>query len=326
MKEGPALVLFVFKIPLPYPITVTIIGAALLGLGIGISNEFGLMKSFLGFPLIWFSISSFVWGYGVLCWATKTYEPILRGLYKYFKVEETTFNKLVDDYLQKEVYNDRSWIKYYVLIGSIVTAGVIYFLYEVLLVIPDVKLIFSNPILLAYFIGLEFLVSILAAVGVYLVIIHSRFVRRISNFKINLDPLESPGKPPWHSLTRFSLHSSITWFIAIALLTLLFLGPGSQLIFVAIPFIIISIITFLKPQLVLHCAIKKAKNQLLDKIRENLEHSNNDDIKVIRYMKEFERAERIQEWPFTTGTMTQLLISTVIPFTPWIIDNLVRRA
>jgi len=176
LKKGPALVLLIKKVPLPYPVTLTALEVVMLlaELTIAISINISWGDLFSQVPLIPVSVMAVPYVLGVFCWAWKTYEPMLKKIGGAFEIEESHFKPIVENYLQKEVYNDSYWLIACLVIGApfVIISDLVVLATE-WIQWPLLRSMFSQPLTLANIVILESTLAFLLSIGAYLVFIHS---------------------------------------------------------------------------------------------------------------------------------------------------------
>jgi hypothetical protein len=321
LQEGPAYILFFKAFPkIPYQISVLLFVTILYGIGAGISQWHGTLYDYASSPFIWLGFLVTTWVTCVLCWAHSVYADILRKIESSFQVDAKEYEGKVEAHV-RTVYEDKRW-----LVAS--SPGLVL---AILATAPlPTRTIFepvtgkvvlsmlSFPPLAAFCILASCLFAFVSVVGGYLLCEFTSFVLSLSKYKVRLHVAETQRTPRLDVLARFSLRSSETWFVGLAMGTFLFYqGVTVMSSAIYVPFLLLGFLTFIIPQYSLHKGIQGAKEDILDdlagKIRDEYESGGKDWTKLVALSLLFEEAQRIREWPFSTSTIRELLVSSLVP-------------
>jgi len=263
---------------------------------------------------------------GVFCWAWKTYEPMLKKVGESFEIEEPRFKSIIENYLQKEVYNDRYWLIACLVIGApFVIISDLAVLTTEWIRWPLLRATFSQPLSLANVVVLESTLAFLLSIAAYLVFIHSRFMRKLANYPIRFNIVEPKRFPKLELIAKFSLKGAFAYFLGISVATVLTVGPSLFFIVVELLLFEISLILFFAPQYALHVSIKKSKIAILTTISEKFQEEyrkERDYLKILTFCTLFNEVERLREWPFTLTILNQLAVSAFMPIVIWILKIL----
>jgi hypothetical protein len=175
---------------------------------------------------------------------------------------------------------------------------------------------FSEPLMFANIAVLETVLAFLLSIGAYLVFVHSRFVRRISQYPLRLEILEPVRYSNLQPITRFSLKAAFAYFVGISVAMALTVGPSTFFFLVESILYVLGLLLFFVPQYALHSCIRKAKIRLLESISKRFEEEyrkGEEFVRVLVFSTLFTEVERLREWPFSLSFLNQLVLSALIP-------------
>ncbi len=323
MRRVPPLISPFTGHKIPYPILTVSTGLFLYALGSTLAyvSRVNFLRHSWYMILV---ISGFVWVASVLCWAFANYETVLTALEPSLDISSEGFRRLVDGHL-RQVYTDRVAL---FLQGILVPIGVTYVLLTAVgyYWVPEIvrQEILLKPLMLAYFLLITVLLILVGVNGMAKIIQHMDFVWRLSRIPIRLSVLRIRTKTNLNELARFSLLSSLTWNVGLAMMTPIFfsvLNPFIESVF-AIS-LAIGISFFLLPQLQLHQAIAKAKSKLGEEIMTStLDLKPRDYVKALSLTISSQHIEKINDWCFDVNTVLKQAVSVGIPIVTYLIQIL----
>ena len=310
------------RVPYEILILATGVGLYLLGALLGYYSNIDFLRHWYVVVII----IGFVWVMNVLCWAYDNYERILRSLETSFDVPPHGFKQLVDKHLAR-VYSDGFALWFLIPFIAVAVSYILLTAYGKFWVPDYVRTeILQKPVMLTYFVSITILASIAGVYGMAKIVQFMFFVRQLSHLPVSLTVLRVRTRTKLNELARFSLLSSLTWNIGLALVTPIFIVVvnfvTASLFAIALG---IGISFFAIPQFQLHRDIMEAKEKLYDEVdAAALRLKSNDQVSVISLYLMSDHVEKVVEWPFDTNAVWQQLFSVAIPILAYLVQNSLR--
>jgi hypothetical protein len=271
-------------------------------------------------------VAGFVWVECVLCWAYDRYEKILRGLSDVFDIPKKEYTLLVDSHL-RSVYGEAGHLRVVVPFLSLILFYVLATRQRVFPVSQYVLTeVLTPPIMACYFLFVVGLCGIVGFYGLSEILLHIRFVRKISHIPLNIKIFRVRRESQLKELGQFSGLSSITWFVGLALVTpMVFsvVNPVTVSLFIFALAVGVSMLAI--PQFSLHGAVMLAKSRVLEELTRSALSAREDDLSTILSLSTlFRHAEDIKEWPFSLGNLAQQIVGIAIPIVTYILQLSLR--
>jgi len=325
MRRIPLIPLLFNRRRLPCPLSTIVAGIVLYVLGAGLANYSGV--SLTNFVRHWYLplfIAGFVWVSSILCWAFNRYEPILKSLASSFEISATSFEKLVEQHVAS-VYNDRFALYFEV---PILASGFTYVLLSAqgYFWVPDFvrEDVLQKPLMLSYFVVITLLAGGVGTNGLAKIVQHILFIRRISRIPLSLGILRVRKTTRINDLASFSLASSLTWNVGLAMVTPIFFAvPNVFTLVLFLLGIVVGISFFVMPQYQLHRTIVEAKRKLSDDLdKAALDLKPGDYLQTLALTLVSNHVENIKEWPFDMETVWKESFSVLIPVVAYLVQTL----
>ncbi len=177
----------------------------------------------------------------------------------------------------------------------------------------------AAPALMVLFVLLAAGLGYVAGWGGYLILEHIRFLRALA--RMDLNPYRVlTGESQVEEIGRLSFVSSLAWFAAVALATLVLyrhLSPGSLGLYAVV--LVIGFASFLLPQLSLHHILVSAKQKLIGEYRALLPEGwqsrpvISENLRVMTILNLIRAVDGIPEWPVDVRVVASELIAALLP-------------
>lgn len=243
--------------------------AALFLLALATSHAFGVAREFVRTEAIYLGHAGYFWVFAWLAWASRYVARLPRGLRSAFLVSDEDFDAKIR-LTYARIYNWKSHV-FGTIPGLLGASAFVFYSTRSgnLAWFPPwwsdgTTLVAKNVLLDVYYVVP---IGVLVQTGASGIIAYTRFVNEISQLPMN--PLIPLTRAKLRPITDFGLAAGLAWSVGVALFLLLFRSDFDLL---AVAFLAIvsglALVMILWPQWVIHKALERLRNSLLDTLSE----------------------------------------------------------
>ena len=301
---------------------VAIVAAALAGVylvGYGIAIASGQVALYLGYIVVPLVLAEIGWAVVAMDWLRDQYRSALWAWRLNFG---EAYEGVLRDYWTRltESRSSRAFSGSIALIAAAVplamreTGGSVLGLQSI-----AGPIVAAAPGLMVLFVLLAAGLGYVAGWGGYLILEHIRFLQALA--RMDLNPYRVlTGESQIEEIGRLSFVSSLAWFAAVALATLVLyrhLSAGALGLYAVA--LVIGFASFLLPQLSLHHILVSAKKELIREYRNLLPEgwqsrpAISESVRVMTILNLIRAVDGIPEWPVDVRVVASELIAALLP-------------